>query len=366
MINGREVVSIGENALSNCNNITTISIPLGIQSILYYAFWGCDNLEAIVFKGTIEEWKSIEIHPEAISVTNLICSDGNTITGRVKYLNDPMIEYQWIEDTKTYSVRIRDWISERYQDNYITVYYTTDGTEPTKDSNILDDSIILEEGTEIKLIAIYDYDESQFTTYSEEIPIVPSFTRGPAGGWVVYDKGEYSDGWRYLEVAPYDMTVENGRPILEGSSNWPKFFLMGYSKDLDSGEIEYFNTSTAIGTGYENTQKIYSMMGDAAYTSLESNETTDQYAARLVSLLEYGGYDDWFIPSRDEWECVRSAIGVYGEGNFNQNFFYWGSTEYQYGDGNIGFPAVTPMQSYNNGSGTRANSYGAVRPMRRY
>ena len=195
---------------------------------------------------------------------------------------------------------------------------------------------------------------------------MPSFTRGPAGGWVVYDKGEYSDGWRYLEVAPYDMTVENGRPILEESSNWPKFFLMGYCKDLDSGEIEYFNTSTAIGTGYENTQKIYSMMGDAAYTSLESNETTDQYAARLVSLLEYGGYDDWFIPSRDEWECVRSAIGVYGEGNFNQNFFYWGSTEYQYGDGNIGFPAVTPMQSYNNGSGTRANSYGAVRPMRRY
>ncbi|MDR1220775.1 MAG: hypothetical protein LBK73_14345 [Treponema sp.] len=27
---------------------------------------------------------------------------------------------------------------------------------------------------------------------------------GPAGGYVFYDKGEYSDGWRYLECAPKD------------------------------------------------------------------------------------------------------------------------------------------------------------------
>ncbi|GHU33390.1 hypothetical protein FACS1894172_11810 [Spirochaetia bacterium] len=25
---------------------------------------------------------------------------------------------------------------------------------------------------------------------------------GPAGGLIFYDKGDYSDGWRYLEVAP--------------------------------------------------------------------------------------------------------------------------------------------------------------------
>jgi len=23
---------------------------------------------------------------------------------------------------------------------------------------------------------------------------------GPAGGWVFYDKGSYSDGWRYMEA----------------------------------------------------------------------------------------------------------------------------------------------------------------------
>ena len=25
---------------------------------------------------------------------------------------------------------------------------------------------------------------------------------GPAGGYISYDKGSYSDGWRYLEAAP--------------------------------------------------------------------------------------------------------------------------------------------------------------------
>ena len=26
--------------------------------------------------------------------------------------------------------------------------------------------------------------------------------KGPAGGWVFFDKGDYSGGWRYLEAAP--------------------------------------------------------------------------------------------------------------------------------------------------------------------
>ena len=29
--------------------------------------------------------------------------------------------------------------------------------------------------------------------------------RGPAGGWIFYDKGHYSDGWRYFEAAPADV-----------------------------------------------------------------------------------------------------------------------------------------------------------------
>ncbi|MDR1220561.1 MAG: DUF1566 domain-containing protein [Treponema sp.] len=33
---------------------------------------------------------------------------------------------------------------------------------------------------------------------------------GPAGGYVFYDKGEYSGGWRYLECAPEDNNYSFG------------------------------------------------------------------------------------------------------------------------------------------------------------
>ena len=33
--------------------------------------------------------------------------------------------------------------------------------------------------------------------------------RGPAGGWIFYDKGNYSDGWCYLEAAPSDLDYRN-------------------------------------------------------------------------------------------------------------------------------------------------------------
>ena len=48
---------------------------------------------------------------------------------------------------------------------------------------------------------------------------------GPAGGYIFYDKGYYSDGWRYLEAAPADLRVIDGVPTVD--VNTP-----GYDSDL--------------------------------------------------------------------------------------------------------------------------------------
>ena len=59
--------------------------------------------------------------------------------------------------------------------------------------------------------------------------------KGPAGGWLFYDKGYFSEGWRYLECAPSDFEYE---------SSWGDNLLKIRSLD------------TAIGAGKNNTKEI--------------------------------------------------------------------------------------------------------------
>ena len=73
---------------------------------------------------------------------------------------------------------------------------------------------------------------------------------------------------------------------------------------------------TAIGTGKANTEKIVTTLG-----------RTDSYAARLCDELEYGGFDDWFLPSLEELDKLR-LIGLNDEGfALGDEEYYWSSTE---------------------------------------
>ena len=115
---------------------------------------------------------------------------------------------------------------------------------------------------------------------------------GPAGGIVFYDKGSYSDGWRYLEAAKSDQAT--------------------YVKWGGDG-TSVGGTSTGIGSGKANTEKIVNKLGSG------------NYAARLCYNLALGGYDDWFLPSKNELnELYKQKDTV---GGFASSFFYWSSSE---------------------------------------
>jgi len=128
---------------------------------------------------------------------------------------------------------------------------------------------------------------------------------GPSGGYVFYDKGSYTNGWRYMEA-----THENKEWVLKP---WG-----GYGTIV-------MGTEDAVGTGEANTIKIIS-----AYGSVEPYEASDDYAARLCSdlVVSNGGidYDDWFLPSIDEMD--QMYINLYEEviGGFTDKG-YWSSTE---------------------------------------
>jgi len=118
---------------------------------------------------------------------------------------------------------------------------------------------------------------------------------GPAGGFIFYDKGSVSGGWRYLEAAPSDQTDKN-------DIQWRN----GY--DL------YIKTSTAVGTGRANTKGIIAAQGSGSY------------AANLCKNLIIGGFSDWFLPSKDELGLMYANLKKAGLGGFGEGWF-WSSSQ---------------------------------------
>jgi hypothetical protein len=121
---------------------------------------------------------------------------------------------------------------------------------------------------------------------------------GPAGGWIFYDKGYYSNGWQYLEAAP-------------ASTEWP-------ANLWSSQEILIGGTGTGIGTGQSNTAIIVTWL---------NNHSETGKAAQLCDALVYGGYSDWFLPSKDELNLMYTNLKVYGVSGFESDG-YWSSSEF--------------------------------------
>ncbi len=118
---------------------------------------------------------------------------------------------------------------------------------------------------------------------------------GPAGGWIFYDKGYSSDGWRYLEASPEDQSSGiqwyNGKTVVIGTTE----------KSLGSGKI--------------NTQNIIAAQGKG------------EYAASICANYRGGGKSDWFLPSKDELEKLYKFMVKTGIGG-SESDYYWSSTEY--------------------------------------
>lgn len=143
-------------------------------------------------------------------------------------------------------------------------------------------------GTTVKMIRI-----------ASQIPNPPIY-QGSATGLVFYDKGYYSEGWRYLEAAP-------------ASTEWSEIA-------WGSAGIVVGATGAQVGEGESNTQRIVSKFGDSAPFGIGS-----LYAARLCADFVYRGYDDWFLPSKGELDLMyqqRTSIG-----GFSTTGNYWSSTE---------------------------------------
>jgi len=119
---------------------------------------------------------------------------------------------------------------------------------------------------------------------------------GPAGGIIFYDKGKATDGWRFLEAAPGDQST---------GIQWY------------NGKFIDVKTDTAIGAGRANTAAILAAQGPGSY------------AASLCDSLVVGGYDDWYLPSKNELNLMYTNLKKAGLGGFG-GVWFWSSSQNSY------------------------------------
>lgn len=192
--------------------------------------------------------------------------------------------------------------------------------------------------------------------------------RGPAGGVVFYDVDADNGsgnadglisaecGWRYLEATPYDLSYQG---IMSGYSGEYEFGL--YSRNSGNtwlfvnGTTTYNSsncTKTGIGYGKTNTVLLVGAMGTSYGYYLHEGKEDDEYrittsyAAKIVSDLEYNGYSDWFVPSKDELNAwyqyvkannltVKRAYYLSSSEKETDARMCWSVLTAPYGDGDI-------------------------------
>ncbi len=193
-------------------------------------------------------------------------------------------------------------------------------------------------GQEIKSNSSVTVAKDQILYANWKILVGKSF--GPAGGYVFYDKGSYSEGWRYLEAAP--------------ASNEYNDKVWGGSGTTVGG------TGAAIGTGAGNTEKIVAKFGNA-----EPYGKKTDYAAKVCAdlVLTKDGvvYDDWFLPSEAELDQMYRNLKRNQLGGFSADS-YWSSSEHGYGSS---FACHQRFNYGEHGNGTRSNG-ARVRPIRAF
>ncbi|MFO8029833.1 MAG: DUF1566 domain-containing protein [Cyclonatronaceae bacterium] len=120
---------------------------------------------------------------------------------------------------------------------------------------------------------------------------------GPGGGIIFYDKGSYSDGWRYLEAAPEDI----------------ESFAFGFSW----GCTDYYipGTSSELGTGKINTVRI----------NYHCDNTS---AAKVARSYNNADLNDWYLPSKMELLEIYKHREIIKNLNTSHAYsLYWSSTQ---------------------------------------
>lgn len=190
---------------------------------------------------------------------------------------------------------------------------------------------------------------------------------GPAGGFIFYDKGSKTDGWRYLEAAVEDL---KGNTINTNQA-------VNFSPECIASVL----TNDGFGEGLKSTEL------------LNSNCTGEFNVAKIALNYKYNNFDDWYLPTVKEFnEFITKLILLRpnslgnGIGSFASNTYYFVSTTYKrsvapfdyvttgflqrFGTSEISdysnYSGFKEVRNINNFGSVSAGNYGMARVIRRF
>jgi len=173
--------------------------------------------------------------------------------------------------------------------------------------------------------------------YSNESTFRTTGYFGPAGGYVGFDKGIITDGWRFMEIHPTTLNFSSAGV----GAKW------GAMNTFISGTYPDF------GKGLENTNIIV-------------NNTTDaNCAAKLCYNLTLNGFSDWYLPSIQEIFQITRELRTAG---INFPYDGWSSTQTNADFAKSTFYNLGPLGSvptFEIADGVKGNG-NTVYPARRY
>ena len=290
------------------------TIPSAVSSTggaMFLQFLSDESLRKEGFSANYTSTGTLTFNP--LGDTLKVCGDSIVLNAGIGYAS-----YAWSTGASSLSITVKQ--TGKY---LITVtnsvgYTATDSCFVSiLKTNIINNDTTICKGNSIKI----SVDSSSLINYL-------AGATGPAGGLIFYDKGNVTNGWRYLESANTDIV---GIPWWNGTL------------------ITTGSTATSIGSGLQNTNSIITAQG------------AGNYAATAAKNYTQGGYKDWFLPSRDELNLIYQNLKVKGLGNLN-NDFYWSSSEFNV---NGAYRQVFTNQGGVD-AGWKYSTNGAVRPVRAF
>ncbi len=305
------IYGVGENNYFSNMTLTLYSSNLNTtfdscKLSVYGSFFACEFKECS-FSG---------FNPTIVNGSNFIDCGGINITTSFSTYEEVDLTLNFWGYANTEEL---DTNGEKKQHSFMRDYYADPTFSITK-ANLSDYRKEPNKDAGYKGDGYHSYPAESTTTYTVG-------DTGPAGGIIFYDKGYYSNGWRYLEAAPSDVDTSS--------------HIFGFYRATANSEYKMTGTSTAVGAGKINTEMLVRTMEESAYKTYEKGgDTTSDYAAKNCADYTSGGYSDWFLPSKDELDLIYDNLHLNAIGSF-RSYYYWSSSE------NSGFDAW--VQSFSDG-----------------